>query len=300
MNLSVTLSVAYDVALTPEAVRVAAGVERVGDLRDRHLREVHELDTLACAASDQPRELSRFADTLRESLRQKERLWVFIAGRNQIHALKQWLPSGVDLIEIGPEQRARGRDVLPVGIIPTHLALALAKSSNLTHQALAREACQGLDGLCLPYDLQMALTKRGIRVLERNRLTRLVTNPRFLAYVVVLVYSALRALPVTFVKQFHGSILVLWTIDLATAIPYTWGILAMVTAAKWRTRMLGLTVAIVTFVAPYVYFAVNGSDYPPSVLAIIAGLIVTTLLLEGVKWWLDRKVSRQLQRAGVA
>ena len=42
-----------------------------------------------------------------------------------------------------------------------------------------------------------------------------------LAYVVVFIYSSLRALPVAFVPGFRGQWWVLWLIDILTTVPYT-------------------------------------------------------------------------------
>lgn len=291
MKLSYSLGVGHDCQLWPDAVRQAAGLDRIGDLRDRHVREFHDFARLL--GSDQR---ERLADSLRDSLRKKERLWLIEASAEDRLSLGGWLPEGVPVMRLGPTQNVRGREITPIGIVPTTLAHALIASSNADHRAAAAEACEGLDGIRLPYSLQSALVANGVSLLWRSRFVRLISDPKFLAYLVVLVYSALRALPVMFVKEFHGSVLTLWTIDLVTAIPYTWGILAMVTAARWRVRLAGLTVAIVTFVSPYVYFATNGSHYPPGVLGVIGILILLTVALEFVKWRLDRAATAALRR----
>lgn len=112
-------------------------------------------------------------------------------------------------------------------------------------------------------------------------------------YLVVFVYSALRALPLVFVPEFHGSIVVLWLIDVVTAIPYTWGLIAMVTGATRAVRLAGAATAIVTFVAPYVYFWTHGEHYPAHVLAVIAALIGFGLWIEIRKFRQERSLERR-------
>ena len=120
---------------------------------------------------------------------------------------------------------------------------------------------------------------------------RLLYNPKVLAYLVVMVYSSLRALPVVFVPGFHGNVWVLWGIDIITAIPYTWGIVEMITGRSFGRRMLGLLITLVTFVSPYVYFWANGRDYPVWVTIFVIALIVAACAVEYVRWLRDRAIS---------
>ena len=46
----------------------------------------------------------------------------------------------------------------------------------------------------------------------------------------------------------------LWLIDILTAVPYTWGIVEMVTGRRLRWRLLGLATTLLTLLAPCVYF----------------------------------------------
>lgn len=107
---------------------------------------------------------------------------------------------------------------------------------------------------------------------------------KILAYIAIFVYSALRALPLMFVEEFHGSILVIWLMDILTAIPYTWGLLEFAVSARSARRWLGLTIAIVTFAAPYIYFWSHGNDYPLGVTAIVIAMIVGAILWEAIKY----------------
>ena len=123
-------------------------------------------------------------------------------------------------------------------------------------------------------------------------LRRALMQPSFPVYLIVFVYSSLRVLPVAFVSQFHGSLLVLWLIDVITAVPYTWGVLAMLFARKRGMRLLATATTITTFVGPYVYFWLNGSGYPIYVPIIIAALTVLSVLLEISKYQQEQRLRR--------
>ena len=96
----------------------------------------------------------------------------------------------------------------------------------------------------------------------------------------------------------------LWTIDIVTAVPYAWGIIAMVAGRRRRIRFAGFLVTLITFVLPYVYFFFAGSHgdgnhYPGWVIMVVIGLVLATVLLEGGHWLRDVAVARGLRaRAG--
>ena len=116
-----------------------------------------------------------------------------------------------------------------------------------------------------------------------------VRTLKILAYIVIFVYSALRALPLMFVEEFHGSVLVIWLMDVITAIPYTWGLLEFTVSPRPARRWLGLSIAIVTFAAPYVYFWSHGNDYPLGVTAIVIAMIIGAILWEAIKYARSRE-----------
>lgn len=289
MNLSLDLSFGEDYALDPDAVRAAAGVDRLADLRDRMVREFP-----AASALDTPVTREALMLRLRDSVRKRERLWVIPMTVEERAEWEQWLSADI-LHQLGPRQDVRGEEITPMGLAPVDVVDFLVQRKTAGDVEFLRGALHGIDGLVLSTRLYNEVRALGIPLVERTRIMRLMTNPRFIAYVVVLVYSALRVLPVTFVKEFHGSLIMLWTIDLVTAIPYTWGVLTMVTAPRFRMRVVGMVVTIVTFMAPYVYFGVHGKHYPPHVILIIVALILATFALEGYKMWLDRKNANRLR-----
>lgn len=289
MNLSVDISFGEDLVLDPDVVGKVAGVDRLGDLRDRHVRELSSFGNLH--ERDQRRYLMA---VLRDSIRKRERLWLIPLTDERLEEWKQWLPADIFYV-LGPKQRYEDEEVTPIGLTPIGVAEALVDRGQSDDLAFLRKALRDVDGLAVPTRLYRKLIIAGVCLRARSRFTRWITDPRVLAYIVVFIYSSLRALPVMFVRQFHGSIWVLWAIDLITAIPYTWGVLAMVTAAKFKTRVIGLVVTVVTFMLPYVYFGWHGRHYPPHIIFIIVALILGTFVLEATKIWWDRRVRKSLQ-----
>ncbi|GAA4793216.1 hypothetical protein GCM10025785_14310 [Corynebacterium canis] len=282
------IAFAKDLCLDPDAVRNAAGIDRLSDLRDK---DVRALPPLPGMDHDQFREI--FISMLRDSISRRERLWLIPMTEETRTNWEEWLPEGL-VQPMGARQDYFGTTVTPVGISPMQLVGALLDRFTEEDRIILWSALTHLDGLDLSSEIYEKTLERGIPIIPRTRASRLLNSPKFLAYVAVLTYSALRALPVTFVKQFHGSLVVLWAIDLITAVPYTWGILTMVTARRFWKRIVGMAVTIVSFVAPYIYFGSHGKHYPPEVVAIIFALIFGTFALEGYKMWGDRQVARQL------
>ena len=183
-----------------------------------------------------------------------------------------------------------------IAVSPLALVLSLAERSEASREYL-RTVLEGVDTLRCPHRAIAALRAAGVAVMERPATVRLARNPVALAYVVVFIYSSLRALPVAFVPGFRGQWWVLWLIDILTAIPYTWGIVEMVAGRRLRWRLVGLATTLLTFLAPYVYFWIHGRDSPPGVLAIVAAMIVGSAGLEAVRWWRDRVIVRGLEEA---
>ena len=167
-----------------------------------------------------------------------------------------------------------------------------------------RTVLEGTDPLRVSRHTLAALREAGVDLVPRAEIVRLLHNPRFLAYATVFIYSSLRALPATFAPGFRGNPWVLWTIDIVTAVPYTWGIIAMVAGRRRRIRFTGFLVTLITFIAPYVYFFLAGDDghgnqYPGWVIMVVIGLVLATVLLEGGRWLRDVAVARGLRtRAG--
>ena len=84
------------------------------------------------------------------------------------------------------------------------------------------------------------------------------------------------------------------------AVPYTWGVLAMLFAPRRWIRMLATLTTITTFAVPYVYFWMHGRDYPPFVVAVIAALTIASISIEVVKYLQERALRGRYRSARVA
>lgn len=157
-----------------------------------------------------------------------------------------------------------------------------------------RVAMAGLDTLSTASHATRASRAVGAPIIERSAFLKLCRNPKFIAYVVVLVYSMARAVPVMYVPHFRGDWRILWAIDMVTAIPYTWGLIEMVAGQKLWHRIVGAVTAAVTFLAPYVYFLMYGRHAPPGVWTAIALIFFGGIFLEVFRYQRDRAVKKGL------
>ena len=157
-----------------------------------------------------------------------------------------------------------------------------------------RVAMSGLDTLSTASHATRASRAVGASIIERSAFLKLCRNPKFIAYVVVLVYSVARAVPVVYVPHFRGDWRILWAIDMVTASPYTWGLIEMVAGQKLWHRVVGAATASVTFLAPYVYFLMYGRHAPPGVWTAIACIFFGGIFLEVFRYQRDRAVKKGL------
>lgn len=281
--------------LDPQALLTASGAGRVGDLgAGSDVVERPELAELAHADPDsllRPDDLGwKLGNALDHAVEQRTRLWLAQLPAADVPHLGQVL--GEDLVHVvGPADAA---DQVVVGIHPADLVVSLSDRGE-EGRSFLRQCLEGTDTMRCSRRTLAAMRRAQVAFIERTVARRAMANPVFLAYVAVFAYSSLRALPVAFVPGFTGHVWVLWTIDLLTAIPYTWGILAMVAGRRLRTRLLGLVTTVVSFMAPYVYFWTQGEGYPKGVVAAVITMILGAAALEGVRWLRDSVVTQALR-----
>ena len=183
----------------------------------------------------------------------------------------------------------------PVALAPLELLKAWSQGSD-RQRAFIRKSMAGLDTLTTSSTATWAARQVGAPIIERSFFLRLCRNPKFIAYVVVLAYSLIRAVPVMYVPHFKGNWRVLWAIDIITAIPYTWGIIEMVSGQRLWHRVIGAITTAVTFFAPYVYFLMYGRHAPLSVWLVVAAIFFSAIFLEVYRTMRDSAVRRGLAR----
>ena len=305
-------------ALDPQAVIDISGVARLSELNAKNVVTIDSLRSLAHTNTQDFYAIDDAAEALGTALRMaissRQLLWFSSLPHSDVGKVQNIL--GGDIVHVvGPELavdklddstlelptalKQRGEPLVPIAISPSELVQAWAHGS-LEQQKLLAYLLEGTNTLVMQRKDLQALRNVGTKLIERNPVWRLLYNPKVLAYLVVMVYSSLRALPVVFVPGFHGNVWVLWSIDIITAIPYTWGIVEMITGRSFGRRMLGLLITIVTFVSPYVYFWANGRDYPMWVTIFVIALIVAACAVEYVRWLRDRAISAILRQPPTA
>ena len=225
---------------------------------------------------------------LHDAIQRRVRLWIANIPTRDLPRLRHAL--GADIIH----EAGVARDgYTPVAMSPLELLEHWASGSDEQREFM-RVAMAGLDTLTTSSHATHASRAVGASIIERAGFLKLCRNPKFIAYVVVLVYSMARAVPVMYVPHFRGDWRILWAIDMITAIPYTWGLIEMVAGQKFWHRIVGAATAAVTFLAPYVYFLMYGRHAPPGVWTAIACIFFGGIFLEVFRYRRDRAVKKGL------
>ena len=311
------LAVVSKYALDPVVICRSAGLHRVSELGRGCTRDISWLFSLPEQCLDHflaSKEGERFLGQLRADLQRPLKVWLGGGTREEAERFSRMLGTGRIL---DTAQYPEGRDYpqrlvgailaceqeedtkIPWLLDPEDLVEALIErweDLSVHSRQRIRRAFLGIDATHLPPKIASGLNACGIIQTRRSHLTKWLTDPKVLAYLVVIIYSSLRVLPVSLVKEFHGSLLVLWTMDIVTAIPYTWGVLAMFTAKRQLVRIIGTFTTAITFAAPYVYFAMTGKDYPTYVIVIVILFIISGFFVEGSKYLRERYLVNFLQK----
>ena len=266
-----------------------SGVDRAGDLTTRIVEVPGSLSDIA-AEGFSPHSPAGHAlsHELHDAIQRRVRLWIADIPTRDLPRLRDAL--GADIIH----EAGVARDgYTPVAMSPLELLEHWASGSDEQREFM-RVAMAGLDTLTTSSHATHASRAVGASIIERASFLKLCRNPKFIAYVVVLVYSMARAVPVMYVPHFRGDWRILWVIDMITAIPYTWGLIEMVAGQKLWHRIVGAVTAAVTFLAPYVYFLMYGRHAPPGVWTAIACIFFGGIFLEVFRYRRDRAVKKGL------
>ena len=285
LDLEIARSYQWDAA----TIIAISGVDRAGDLTTRIVEVPGSLSDIA-AEGFSPHSAAGHAlsHELHDAIQRRVRLWIADIPTENLPRLRDAL--GADIIH----EAGVARDgYTPVAMSPLELLEHWASGSDEQREFM-RVAMAGLDTLTTSSHATHASRAVGASIIERSGFLKLCRNPKFIAYVVVLVYSMARAVPVMYVPHFRGDWRILWAIDMITAIPYTWGLIEMVAGQKLWHRIVGAATAAVTFLAPYVYFLMYGRHAPPGVWTAIACIFFGGIFLEVFRYRRDRAVKKGL------
>jgi len=285
LDIEIARSYQWDAA----TIIKVSGVDRAGDLTTRIVENPGALADIA-AEGFSPHSAAGHAlsHELHDAIQRRVRLWIAEIPTEQLPRLHEAMGEGV-IHEAGQPRDG----YTPVALSPLDLLERWATGTDEQREFM-RVAMAGLDTLTTSSHATHASRAVGASIIERSAFLRLCRNPKFIAYVVVLVYSMARAVPVMYVPHFRGDWRILWAIDMITAIPYTWGLIEMVAGQKLWHRIVGAATAAVTFIAPYVYFLMYGRPAPPPAWPAIACIFFGGIFLEVFRYQRDRAVKKGL------
>ena len=177
-----------------------SGVDRAGDLTTRIVEYPGALVDIA-AEGFSPHSAAGHAlpHELHDAIQRRVRLWLAVIPSDQLPRLRDAL--GADLIhEAGAPSGGR----TPIALSPLALLEAWAAGTDEQREFM-RVSMAGLDTLSTASHATRAARAVGASIIERTAFLKLCRNPKFIAYVVVFVYSMARAVPVMFVPHFRGD-----------------------------------------------------------------------------------------------
>lgn len=305
-----SLPTAKNFSIDPAAIKEIAGVKRLSDLKANQVIELSGLasrrkitDGIDGKADASVHRLTEalYISLLRESVENNYKLWLMNIDEPLRQSFQHRL-GGDQVHAVGEEFQYMGPPTVPVAINPFNVVESILEREPVEGQVdmvqkMLKRSLDGIDARHVSKKMRALFDKHDISYERPSSLKRLATDPRTYAYSTIVGYSTLRALPVGAVEQFDGSVPLLWGIDIATAVPYTWGLIEAVSAKSMKRRALGAAVAAGSFVAPYAYFAAEGDNYPPYVTGAVAGMIGLAGLLETTKIRKDRQIKRDLLAA---
>ncbi|MBZ8176250.1 hypothetical protein GP475_04080 [Corynebacterium poyangense] len=296
MRSVLDLPFVHEYSLDAMAIWQISQLSRLGDMSAKNVVVVDTLKTLAHTTPEKFFGLDDVAWSLAPMLRQaastRQAVWLCDIPKGDLGRVTAILGEHVvHEVGIAEDREGSGNNFIPIALSPIDLIAHWAQGTPEQQSAL-QQLMEGADTLVMKRSVLANLRAVGANIIERNIVGRVLSNPKVIAYLVVLIYSSLRALPVVFVPGFHGKVWVLWTIDIVTAIPYTWGIIEMFAGKNIIRRLIGLVVTIITFVSPYIYFWFNGRDYPSWVHVFVGMMILGAILIEYLRWLRDRIIAR--------
>lgn len=305
-----SLPTAEHFSIDPEVIKQVAGINRLSDLKHHEVIEVSGLasiqldSTIKKNGSREELDATRllYASIIRHSLDEGHKLWLLNIDNRLLRSL-EILIGKEQVHRLGESHEYMGPPTVPVAINPQEVVRAAFADESDFGDMKRQYLLESLPGVCskhLPKDIKEMLTEHNIPYEEETQLKRLLMNRRALAYAAIIGYSSARALPVSGVEEFQGSVPLLWAIDVGTAVPYTWGLIETVAGKTPVRKAVGATIAGGSFVAPYAYFWAEGQDYPPYVNAIVGGLVGMATLLEVSKARKDRKIARRLRAPDIS
>lgn len=299
-----SLPTAKHFSVDADAVRHAAGVDRLTQIKSRDVIEVSALASVRVGEQqtlDGEMDTTRlmYATILRESLDSGHKLWMMNTHEKLVRRLEIML--GKEQVHrLGEVMFYKGSPTIPVAINPQRVVETAFEDTTRIgdmKREYLKETLQGVNDRHLSKRLIELFDEHGIEHQEASALSKLGKHKKALAYAGITGYAISRGIPVAAVEEFEGSPAAFVAIDVATAFPYTWGLIEVASAKKPSRKVLGGTVAAGSFVAPYAYFFAEGEGYPMWVNGVAAGIIGVAGLTAVRGVMKDRQIEQALAHA---
>jgi len=295
-------------SVDPQILRDTAHATRLSTIDPSRVVEVSGLGSVASDEHSSYRLMdstvrSTFAAGLRRSLDEGHNLWVM----NVDPFLKRYLDRVLDhdlVKQVGEERRYQGDPTIPVALSPQDTVESILGDEDRRFSERNKQdihaAMQGVSEKNLSRKLIGLMHDNDIQTEKASLAARAWQSKRFLLYGSMVGYSALRFIPLSFVKEFDGSLAAFAAIDVGTAATQAASMELYFKGNNRLKRALGATAAIASFVAPYAYVgATNGEgsalDYPWYVYAVAGGFAAISGGLELSGTLKDNRLARDLQ-----
>lgn len=301
----------------PDLIANTAGVNRVSDLSYKKVVEVSGLasrykeDRGDSNDADEVLDPVRllYASLLRYSIEQGHELWALNADPLLLRDMRNRL--GHDqVVTIGEKQSYMGPPTIPAAINPQRVVRDILSGDSEENRAYIKEALNGVNLARVPSMFQKLFEDNGIGYTLDLPLKEKVLKLRTLkavGYSGLVGYSAFRALPVSAVEEFHGSIPLFFAIDVGTAFTQVLGMEEVFSRDTYlqkkfgrvAAKTAGMAVATGSFIAPYVYFYSQGEEYPAYVNGIVAGFAGVATTGMYMKHRRERRLRNQLMSSKI-
>ncbi|HKR81442.1 MAG TPA: hypothetical protein VJR27_00375 [Candidatus Saccharimonadales bacterium] len=252
-----------------EAVKSAAGVKKLADIKPAEAVEVSAL-----AAEGKHGQIVRDNETdavlmlysrmLRASMEKGQRYWMLNTVSGVVNRLTRVV--GEDHIhQIGQPRHYLGSETTPYLVKPQDIVRSLLMNEDPKmewRKDYLRNVFNGLNAKKVPKDIQALFEENNIETTTSPKWRKIIVNPKIIATAGLAAYCAVRAVPAAEIDGFHGDVEALWSIDFATIYPYVQGLEMAYRGATLGKRVLGLAEASAAFAAPYAYLYAEGTNYP--------------------------------------
>lgn len=269
--------------IDPEVIKKVADVKYLSQIKAREAVEISGLASRKKAGeslSNLDAVVSLYSKMIANSLEQGHKLWLLNVDPSFLRQLTMLL--GEEQVHVlGDKHQYKGPATIPVALNPQDILRHVFASSDPTSQMIQehfKEVLPGINDKRIPADIRQLLRDNGIETKHYPAIMRVLTNPKVIGQTAIMAYSASRAFPAANVDEFHGSVAALWGIDVATSIPYAWGVMEAFTGKTIPRRVSGAIVGAASFLAPYAYFYKQGNAYPIEVNLVVSGFIGLAVL----------------------